>query len=215
MIEGADTMRLQSNNAINSYLLSPQGAKIDVPALHTAIGGGAADPAVGLSRLGHTVTTYFNVGDDPAGAFIKKQMHNESISIDYVQTIPDGDTASSFIIPSYEKNHVAFVYAGVNKQLSANHFPLDSLSELDYLFIGPLSGAGKELLALLAPEAKKRGITVVANPGMAQLAQPQSSFINQLASIDCLILNAREAATLLHSLTGISADVSYQSNGYA
>jgi sugar/nucleoside kinase (ribokinase family) len=211
MIEGADTMRLQSNNALKTYMLFPQGAKIDVPVLHTAVGGGATNAAVGLSRLGHTVQTYFCVGDDPAGALIKKQMLKEAIAIDLVKTIPDGHTASSFIIPSCEKNHVVFVHRGVNKQLSAKYFPLEALSELDYLFIGPLSGTGTKLFPLLAPEAKKRGVMVVANPGMGQLSHDPFSFINQLPSIDCLILNAREAAMLLHSLTGISADVSYQS----
>lgn len=202
LTEGAETVRLQSNNTTHAYMIFQQGAKIDVPELHYAVGGGAANAAVGLSRLGHQLESYFYLGNDQAGETIRNQMLAEGVSVDAIQTIEDGSTATSFIIPSIEKNHVVFVYRGVNAQLSVKTFPLELLYTCNYLFFAPLSGRGKDLLSVIAPVAKKQNVTVISNPGLGQLAHDPHAFIAQLPLIDYLILNAREASTLLDALSG-------------
>lgn len=207
LTEGAQTVRLQSNNSTHTYMIFQQGAKIPVAELHYAVGGGAANAAVGLSRLGHTVQTYFCITDDNAGQMVKNQMSTENVAIDHIQVANQGATATSFIIPSVEKNHIVFVYRGANKHLSAQNFPLQLLQSLDYLFICPLTGTGKKFLCLVAREAKKCGVKIAVNPGLGQLINNTDSFIAQLPYIDYLILNAREAATLLDALAGNPGNV--------
>lgn len=192
---------LLKNQTSSSYMLFPQGAKIEVTDLHYAVGGGAANTAVGMRRLGHQLKAYFCIGDDKAGETIQKHLQAEGVSLDHLEIIEKGVTATSFIIPSIEGNHVVFVYKGVNKQLSAKNFYAELIPTLDYLFFGPLSGSGRELLSCFAATAKKQGVTVVANPGMGQLAHEPEKFIEQLPCIDYLIVNAREAETMLKALS--------------
>ncbi len=198
LTEGAETMHLQLKNGPRSFLLFEQGTKIDVPSIHYAIGGGATNTAVGFSRIGHQAEAYFCVGNDPAGQTVQQQMVKESVSIEHVAKL-EGTTGTSFIIPSIEKNHVVFAHRGVNQQLSTKNFPLHLFQKLDYIYACPLSGAGKDLLLFLALEAKKHTIPLVANPGMSQIGHEPEAFLAQLPSIDYLILNAYEAASLLQA----------------
>src|SRR5581483_11962742 len=82
--EDAATLHLHSNKSKKSYILLEQGTKIDVNELEYATGGGATNSAVSFQRLGHNVTSFFKIGTDQAGIYIKEQLSKEQINMSYV-----------------------------------------------------------------------------------------------------------------------------------
>ena len=200
MYEGAETMRLHQKKSSCSYLLLEQGAKIDIPSIHTATGGGATNVAVGLSRLGFSVETFFKTGHDEAETFIKKELAHEKVSTTYCTVADKERTALTIIIPSREHDHVALCYRAANRQQNKEDFPLSLLNSIDLLFLGPLNGQSQQLFPYLAQHVKNAGVTLAMNPSVEQLNDASDDFIQALRSVDILILNKRESGYLMKAL---------------
>ncbi len=200
LYEGAEFLHLHLLQEDHTYLLLEQGTKIDVPNIHYATGGGATNTGVGFKRLGLEVEAIFKTGRDHAALEILVDMKKEGVGTTYVTVDEQTSTATSFIIPSRERNHVVFAFRGANKHLKIEEFPLNHLQEFSYLYINPLSENSRLLLQFLAPRAQELGITVVINPGMGQIAHEPEEFIAALRHVDVLILNAFEARHLMKAL---------------
>jgi ribokinase len=200
LYDGTDVLHLHKKESSFSYLLLKKGAKIDIPQIHKAIGGGATNVAVGLSRLGIHVETYFRTGDDEAGSTIRKTLAQENISTVHCPVDSEHQTALSLIIPSLENDHAALCYRGANRFQTKEQFPLSLLKDLDLLFIGPLSGSSLELLAYVVRAASDTKVSLALNPGMAQLSDNSEEFMSVLPSLDTLIVNKRESGFLFKAL---------------
>lgn len=201
LYEGAQTLHLQLQDEMHSFIIFEQGTKIDVPKLHYATGGGATNTAVGFVRLGLEVEAFFKIGkDDPAGVHVLKEMREAGVNIGHIASDYTTHTAMSFIIPSKERDHIVFAYRGANKHMLVEEFPLDLLTACDYLYINPLSEKSRDLLPHLARAAKQLNRSVAVNPGLGQLAHQPEEFIKALEYVDILILNAYEARYLMRAL---------------
>jgi 2-dehydro-3-deoxygluconokinase len=60
------------------------------------IAGAELNVAIGLRRLGHTVTYVSQVGDDPFGEYIKNHLKNENIDATFVETCKEAPTGFQF-----------------------------------------------------------------------------------------------------------------------
>lgn len=198
--EGADTMHLHTLHSDCSYLMIPQGSKIDIPHVHYSLGGGATNIAVGLKKMGFEVEAIFRTGNDPAGQYIRECLIHEEITIDHCTIDPEHGTAISFIIPSLEHDHAAFCYRAANRHQRIEDFPLDLLKNLDFLYLGPLGGDSQKLLPHLAHQASIEGVTVAVNPSMGQLTQNTEELRKALQSCNILLLNTLESAYLMQAL---------------
>ncbi|MVX65767.1 sugar kinase [Clostridium chromiireducens] len=68
----------------------------DVEHFTRLIAGAELNVAMGLRRLGHTVTYISQVGDDPFGQYVKKYLENENIDARFVKTYKDAATGFQF-----------------------------------------------------------------------------------------------------------------------
>lgn len=200
LCEGAETMLLHTDHSDASYMLLPQGAKIDVPQVHFSTGGGATNVAVGLKRLGLEVEAFFRTGNDAHGHDIKESLGKEHIGTRYCTTDEMHETALSVIIPSAEHNHVALCYRAANRTHKKEDFPLELLHELDLIYFGPLGGQSQELFSSLAPLARTLQVTVSCNPSMSQLTHKTDEFIDALKFCDILFVNTIESGYLMQAL---------------
>lgn len=200
LYEGADVLHLHQKNSSYTYMLLEQGAKIDVPAIHYAAGGGATNAAVGLQKMGLEVEAFFRTGNDPAGLFLRKIMQSHGIKTDHCPIDTVHNTALSIIIPSIEQDHAALCYRAANRQQRKEDFPLALLKDLDLLFIGPLGGQSRELLPFLAPAASNAGAIVAINPSSQQLTKDIAQLIQTLQHVAILVINTRESGLLMQGL---------------
>ncbi len=200
LYEGADTLQFRTKKGPTSYMMIKQGTKIDVPKLHYATGGASTNTAVSLKRLGLEAEAFFKVGDDSPGKFILQEMAQERVNTSHCIIDSSKDTALSFILPSIEKNHVAFCYRGANRTITKHELPAAFIASLDALFLNSLSGTSKELVSKAVSLAHDREIPIAFNPGPSQLSDNLDALIPILKQVDILIVNAYEASLLMKSL---------------
>jgi sugar/nucleoside kinase (ribokinase family) len=200
LYEGAPTELLRIKNSECSYMLFPQGAKINIPEVHYALGGGGTNVAVGLKKLAFNVEAFFRTGDDFTGSSIREKLSHAHIETRYCKTDAENGTALSFIIPSKEQDHVALCYRAANRNMKKEDFPLSLLEKLDLLYVAPLGGQSQELLPYLAPYAYAQGVTLAVNPSIGQLTCNAHKFIDSLPYCSMLIVNTVESGYLLQAL---------------
>ncbi|MDT8899434.1 PfkB family carbohydrate kinase [Thermanaerothrix sp. 4228-RoL] len=89
-----------------SIILDPPGIPSPTP------GGCANNIAVALSRLGINAASCIVIGDDEEASKMKKSLENEGVSTDYIITVPNGKTASTFLFINPEGAHQTFYFPG-------------------------------------------------------------------------------------------------------
>ncbi len=197
--EGAETLHLHKKHEMLSYLLLEQGTKVDVADILYATGGGATNTACALARLGLPVEAFFAIGDDRVGHIIVDFLMQEGIETSHHVVKKGFKTAVSFIIPSTEKNTVAFCYRGATRELVCEDFSDVEFSDFSSLYITSLAGRSRLLLPALVKKAHELGITVASNPGIREISHGDD-LLESLHGIKILILNTLESTHLMRRL---------------
>lgn len=197
--EDAQTLHLRTKHGQKSYLLLEEGSKVEVKELLYSSGGGANNTAISFKRQGFDITPLFKIGNDEAGTFIIKKLHDEGIDGKHI-IISQGKTGISFIIPSLEHDRTILAFRGVNGTMTQEEIPFHEIKNYDYLYITSLSGVTSQLLLPIAQQAKQHNIPVATNPGTSQLVAGAATLRESLPYINILILNSAEAKQCMASM---------------
>lgn len=172
-----------------------------------ATGGGGANAAVGLSKLGLKVALIGAIGTDPSSLKIRSELKKKKINLAGVQTIPHYWTGLSFVITAGRKSdHIIFTHRAANEQLRLKYQKFRRLrSRWFYLssLTGPFWPANLETVF---KAALKKKIKVAWNPGSAQLKKGARFLKPYLQQTEVLILNREEAMALAKSANKKTAD---------
>jgi len=193
------------NLTVQKMLAFEYGAKIDIKEAFLGFGGGAANTATALSRLGFKVAAIFRVGNDETGKELTEKLKKEKINVSLIQKDNKLSTGFSFILVAdkKEREHVAFAYRGANKFLALKSKDISSPQfSAEWIYLTSL--AGKKWLGnlkLAFDSATKSGSKVIWNPGNLQLKAGKKALTNYLSRTQVLILNKDEAIELV--LSGI------------
>lgn len=103
------------------------------------LAGAEVNVTVGVSRLGHTTEYLTQLGNDPFGDFIKKELHDNNIGTDYIEQVDDYWTAFQ-LKDKVSKGDPSIYY--FRKGSAAAHFEKDVLDKVDFsdVKIAHLSG---------------------------------------------------------------------------
>jgi len=179
------------------------GAKISPTESHLTLGGGAANAAVSLTRLGFIAAIATRLGADEAGKEILAKLKKEKISGQFVQLDRQAPTGYSFIVAldKKEREHVIFAERG-----AFNNFvfkPKDFAGlKCPWLYLTSLSGKDwQKNLKAIFNFAKSRDIKIFWNPGAVQLASGKRVLANFLKQTQILMVNKDEAIEL--ALSGV------------
>jgi len=172
------------------------GAKIRSRSVHFDFGGGAANTAVGGSRLGLRAGIITSIGDDLDGRAIITHLQQQGVDTSFVQVDAKQRTGFSFVaVDEHTGEHTAFVYYGATEQVNVTK---QMLAEIDTqcFYVSSLSTPKWKttMRAVLGTTAR-----VAWNPGSAQLAAGFGVLQPLFAKTDILILNRDEAAECLLS----------------
>lgn len=190
-----------NNLTAQRMLAFEYGAKITPTEVHLNFGGGAANTAVSLSRLGLKTSIIARLGKDEVGKEILGKFKKEKINTSFIQFDDKNPSGFSFIlaIDKKEKEHIAFTCRG-----ASDHFNFKPPARLKskWFYITSLCGKNwsKNLRAIFA-FAKSKNIKISWNPGSLQLQAGKRLLINFLKQTNILILNKDEAIELV--LSGI------------
>lgn len=182
----------------NPLLAFPYGGKVDAVGVTYGFGGGAANVAVGLARLGVRAGITTRVGDDWRGGEVVRNLRANGVEVNLIQTDRVETTPLAFIVTTGgAHDHVAFVSRGAATKLK---LPAAVPKMYTWVYLTSLATpAWWHGLRQLLPSLKRRGQCLFWNPGAAQLAHGQR-LKPWLRYVTVLDLNREEAELLAKDL---------------
>ncbi len=93
------------------------------------IAGAELNVAMGLRRLGHTVTYISQVGEDPFGQYVKKYLENENIDATFVKVYKEAPTGFQFKNRTDEGDPEVLYF---RKGAAASRITKDILNEISF-----------------------------------------------------------------------------------
>ncbi len=154
-------------------------------------GGGAANMAVGLSRLGLKTGILARVGNDFRGKEIIENLKKEKVNASYLQIDAKAPTSISFIVSAKNSGkQVIFSYRGANdnlkvpqKKIPAKWFAVSSLSFSNWY----------RIFDFIIKQKSK----ILWNPGHPQIRAPFSVFKKYIAQVTIFTVNEDEAREIV------------------
>lgn len=191
----------------NAFLL-PLGKKIEVKQIQETCGGGAANTAVGLARLGCTAAFCGMLSSDLWGQFLSGELRKEGVCTDNA-TIIDGETTRFSVILSNSSGERTILHEpGINGQLHRATFNQDSIRSADWIYLNHIPSEScaleTDLVEILTARDSPR---FTWNPGGCQidigLETEAHRTLAQHATL--LLFNQEEATRFTKSTDALSA----------
>ncbi|GEM_PF-1198924 len=154
-------------------LAFPYGGKVDAQNVVYGFGGGAANVAVALARLGVRTQIVTRLGKDWRGDEVQRNLHQAGVNVDTIQRDARATTPLAFIVTAGgAHDHVAFVSRGAALNIS---LPSRVPQSCRWLYVTALAVPGwYSNLRRLFILAGQRDQSIFWNPGSVQLQQPAS-----------------------------------------
>jgi sugar/nucleoside kinase (ribokinase family) len=181
------------------------GAKIPMGSSFSAVGGNAANNAVGSARLKLKTAIYTNVGNkdiDAADDRIKAQLKKEGVDIGYV--LESWDLQSN--------HHIVLDYKG-ERTILTNHqswkFKLPDLDRSRWVYLTSLSPSyvQSNIIEQIISYIDRTGARLAYQPGTFQIKQGIKKYTKLLSLSEIFFVNLEEAKTLLGYGVGRKVDV--------
>lgn len=165
------------------------GAKIQVSNVRYGVGGGAANVAVGLKKLGINSFLHSSIGKDPKGVDLKADLHDRGVDLKYLN-VDDFPTDQSAIL-SYFKERTIFTYSHGRKIPFRANFA-------EYIFLSSIGGEVFDLYSKIINLKKKIPSPILFfNPGSKELKNARKGILDVLKHTDYLICNVEEACMIV------------------
>lgn len=170
----------------------PFGSKIEVKKIHQHIGGGSANSAIGLRKLGFRTGCISKIGNDLHAAFIKNELVNERVSTEFIQK-GKGETAFSIILDASNRDRTILVYKAQSQDLDINKINIDKI-ETKWFYLN--SGGGNLFQVML--KIAESGKRIFFNPSIYFIVDKGLKNLRPiLKNTEILSLNLEEARELL------------------
>jgi len=166
------------------------GSKVPVDSFETSIAGNACNVAVGATKLGMKTSIYTELGDDPNGDRIIKELQKMGVDTSYC--IKNAGTPTNV--------HSIIVYAGDRTIFSYHEkrkYKLYGWPKPKWIFYSSLAEGFDEFQEeLVAYLERNPNIGVAFNPGTQQLREGVGALRSILKVVDVLFVNKEEAQRL-------------------
>lgn len=156
-------------------------------------GGSTANIAVGLSRLGETVSFFGKAGDDANGKVIVDSFHDDGVDTAYLKIEPGNASGGAFIAVDEDGERVIYSLGGNTLYERWDEIDPAAFEGVEGLYIGEtFDEVGVEAAKL----AHKQGATVFFGPGGIMCSYGLEYLGVVLEHTDYLLVNLPEAKML-------------------
>lgn len=156
-----------------------------------AVGGNAANVAVGAKKLGLKTAIVTQIGDDINGQVVLDALQHAGVDLSLVQIEKNKETRYSVVL-NYQSERTILSYH-TNRVYTLPHLP-----ETAWIYYTSLGKHFEKLQTKLVAHLKKHPNTRLAmNPGSYQFAHGLTAIQDMLPWVDTLIVNKEEAQKLL------------------
>lgn len=200
-IDGGKIFGTPQNITSQKMVAFEYGAKLKTREAYLSLGGGAANSAVAMSRLGLKTGILSRLGKDEVADDVMKKLKKEKIYTSRLQFDSKHITGFSFILVADKKDRerTIFNYVGCGELLQLKPSSFKNLKS-KWFYLSSLSGSKwlantKEIFK----QAKKNSTKVYWNPGNKQIKAGKKSISSFLKQTEILTLNKDEAIELVLS----------------
>ncbi len=175
----------------NCILGLAYGDKIPVEKIGASVGGNAANVAVGLAQLGISTSLITAFGDDERGAWIKRQLLEKGVDLQFSKTVSGRESNISTIIV-YKGERTILSYHGQGGDVTK----LPGQSEWVYL----TSSSGKDstnMFKEILEYKSGHSLKLVFNPNKQDLIHRKAQIEQILRYCDVVFLNVEEGQILV------------------
>jgi sugar/nucleoside kinase (ribokinase family) len=175
-------------------LFLPYGEKLIAEETYYTYGGGAANAATCLARLGAKVGAMCNIGSEGTGSLIKKTLIKEGINTSLVTRDERHHTGLSIFMVGKDNEHTGILERGANNFLV---FRPRRMHRTRWFYVSSLTGDSATILPRLFSYAVKNNIKIAFNPGSQQLNEDLEQLLKFIPQTEVLSLNMEEAECLV------------------
>ncbi|MFA5184309.1 MAG: carbohydrate kinase family protein [Patescibacteria group bacterium] len=164
------------------------GAKIKVDKFYYSYGGGAANAAVCLTRLGLRAACLAPIGNDRDGELITENLCARGVDVSLLQTIRGEESSSSFILIAPSGERIIFAQRGANTRMKIGRSALAALKKTNNVYIASLAGNWLANLRQIFSAIGHNSHHIFWNPGMTQLlggVKPIAAFLKKTTVLSC------------------------------
>ncbi len=185
------------DHILNVQQFPQPGETVRGDSYQVAFGGKGANQAVASGRSGADITFIACVGDDDIGANVKKQLQQDNIKTECIDTIEGETTGVALIYVNQQGENIIGINAGANAHLTIERLTCYQQKIIDADAVLMQLESPIDTVQLAAEIAQKNQTKVILNPAPAQ-SLPDSL----LALVDIITPNETEA----EHLTGIAVN---------
>ncbi|MCK5424976.1 MAG: carbohydrate kinase family protein [Emcibacter sp.] len=200
VIADKDVELLTLHNSSSSFLMLEQGRKVESQNIDTHVGGGGANTAVCMSRLGMDMSLLALVGKDLNAKKILRRIEEENIALDNIIEVTDVGSGVAVHIASHDRNAAIFTHRGANCNLTKDDIKAVNFADYKLVYVTNLSNESADYFPFLVEQAAKSNCFIASNPGIRQLTRLCDDFLKSLKSITLLSLNKVECEALVPKL---------------
>jgi sugar/nucleoside kinase (ribokinase family) len=172
------------------------GAKIKIEHAYSTFGGGAANAAVGLAKLGFKVGVLVAIGDDRRGEAVISNFKRHKIDTAPVEKIRGVETGFSLLLVGQSNEHIVFSNRAANQNLAIGSKEKAVLKNAKWIYLTSLSGKWRSALDAVF---SVKGPKIAWNPGHIQLNTGVNGIGKYLKRSEIVIVNKDEASELVVS----------------
>lgn len=181
----------------NCLLCLNYADKIPIKATHQAIGGNAANIAVGCNLLGLKTAIYTELGDDFNGHIIKQELEQRQVNTILVKMLKKRETRFSIILNYLSERTI------LSSQFKRNYQP-PNFSQTSWLYYTSLSSGFEKIQDKIIAYLKKHSETKLAvNPGSYQMKKNLKKLLLILPFTELLFVNKEEAELIANKKTTV------------
>ena len=180
------------------------GSKIRIEQRFEALGGCAANVAVGLKKLGVEAGCISNIGSDLIGKWVVEELKRNGVETEAIKT-EEGRVSdlSSIVVDKESADRVIFT----NKN-SSGELNLDSpvTENADWFFIADVHGDWKQQVLSIVDLAKGKNKKLAFNPRETHIKENPEEVVRAVASCEVIFVNKDEAIEIISSTGNFSSE---------
>jgi ribokinase len=182
------------------------GDKILVSSIEKHSGGGATNAAAALSKLKLNVKILSKLGSDHDAEFILNELKGYKIRNICLHHSRKNTDFSTLISSQKDRDRTIYVHKGASADLTESDFKYSQLNT-KWIYLASLMGKSFQTAKKIVEFAQKKNIKLLFNPSL-YLAKKGKHFLKPiLTATDILVLNKKEARTLLNIKSNSIKDI--------
>ena len=190
----ANIVSVSTKSSKSEFMSYPYGAKIEISAFASNVGGGGVNTALNFSNLGFSTSAICKIGDDIYSKGVLERLNKSTLDLSNIIQDKNVSTGFSIILLSFEGDRTVLAQRGANATLKKSEIDFDAIKQAKLLYIAPLSGESNKVLASIVEFAEENNVKVCFNAGTTSIKKGFEYIKKIIDTATIVVMNKEEAS---------------------